>query len=409
MQAGQLRCGRALGAVEFRDVVRTMALEHHKWDAQVGDVCALAPFPIVLSRATWGDLARLAGALAAETSAVENELVHRPDLHAVLGITNELAPTVRRLTHGATPAASRIMRFDFHPTRDGWRVSEVNSDVPGGFTEASHFTSLVAGHTGEGVPTGDPAARWVDGIARCVQPRGTVVLLCAPGWVQDAQVVAHLAARFRQRGLTAHAASPHQLRWHDGAARVDADGASAHVDAIVRFYQAEWIARLPCRWQPLFVGGRTPVTNPACAVFTESKRLPLVWHELDADTTTWRRLLAESRDPRDSPKLLRGDWVLKPAFGNEGDDVAVASAMSRVEWTRHALRALFRPRRWIAQRRFRPVPVDTPLGPMNVCIGVYVVDGQVAGAYGRLARSAVVDFAAIDVPVLVENEPKKAD
>ncbi len=26
-----------------------MALEHHKWDAQVGDVAALAPFPVVLS------------------------------------------------------------------------------------------------------------------------------------------------------------------------------------------------------------------------------------------------------------------------------------------------------------------------------------------------------------------------
>lgn len=26
----------------------------------------------------------------------------------------------------------RLIRFDFHPTTDGWSVSEVNSDVPGG-------------------------------------------------------------------------------------------------------------------------------------------------------------------------------------------------------------------------------------------------------------------------------------
>ena len=32
----------------------------------------------------------------------------------------------------------RLMRYDFHPTvGGGWAVSEVNSDVPGGFAEAS--------------------------------------------------------------------------------------------------------------------------------------------------------------------------------------------------------------------------------------------------------------------------------
>jgi hypothetical protein len=140
-----IRCGRAVDPIAFREIVRTMALDHHKWDAQVGDVAALAPFPIVVRRAAWEDLCRLAGARAAETSAVEAELVIRPELHRVLGIPRPLDRALRELARGrATPSASRIMRFDFHPTREGWRVSEVNSDVPGGFTEAFHFTSLVA-------------------------------------------------------------------------------------------------------------------------------------------------------------------------------------------------------------------------------------------------------------------------
>lgn len=26
----------------------------------------------------------------------------------------------------------RFLRFDFHPTEEGWRLSEANTDVPGG-------------------------------------------------------------------------------------------------------------------------------------------------------------------------------------------------------------------------------------------------------------------------------------
>ena len=37
----------------------------------------------------------------------------------------------------------RLMRYDFHPTIDGkWAVSEVNSDVPGGFAESSLLPEL---------------------------------------------------------------------------------------------------------------------------------------------------------------------------------------------------------------------------------------------------------------------------
>jgi glutathionylspermidine synthase len=402
----ELRCGRVIEAGRFDAIKRSMALEHHKWDAQVGDVAALAPFPVVLSHGAWAELTQLASALASETVAIETELASRPELHAQLGLPRELERVLGELgRERATPAASRIMRFDFHPTHDGWRVSEVNSDAPGGFTEAHHFTTLVAEHTIEGVPTGDPAGRWVESIARTVGSGATVVLLNAPGWVQDAQVVTHLAARLRERGLGAHRASPHHLRWDSGYARLDSEFASTGVDAIVRFYQADWIARLGCEWRPLFVGGRTPVSNPAYAAWSESKRLPLLWRELDARTATWRRLLCETLDPRAARRLAGGDWVLKPAFGNEGDDVAVAGAMSRAAWLRRVLQALAQPRRWVAQRRFHAIPLPTPLGPMNVCIGVYVVDGEVSGAYGRLSPSAVIDFAAVDAAVLVANEP----
>ena len=61
---------------------------------------------------------------------------------------------------GATPAAARVMRFDFHWTPDGWRISEVNSDVPGGFSEASELPLLMTPHYPGAQAAGNPGAAW---------------------------------------------------------------------------------------------------------------------------------------------------------------------------------------------------------------------------------------------------------
>jgi glutathionylspermidine synthase len=390
----------------FADVVRTMALHHEKWDAQVGDFAALAPFPLVLAKSAWDRLASLAQALAYETLAMENELAGRPELWARLGVPVSLRRALRAdAEEPAAPAAARIMRFDFHPTEDGWRVSEVNSDVPGGFTESSRFAELIADGTGAGCPAGDAGHLWMETLVREVPTEGSVVLLSAPGWVEDAQVVAHLAARLRARGVRAYLLSPHQLRWVDRRAHFESDSRVVAADAIVRFYQAEWVAELACRdaWMPLFRGGRTPVSNPGCAALTESKRLPLLWAELDAPTAMWRGLTPEAFDPREARRLATGDWVLKPAFGNTGDGVLLRQRTSRSTWLRRSAAALVRPRRWVVQRRFPSIALESPMGPVHACVGVYVIDGQAAGAYGRVSSAAVIDYAAIDTAVLVEG------
>ncbi len=62
-----------------------------------------------------------------------------------------------------------------------------------------------------------------------------------------------------------------------------------------------------------------------------------------------------------------------------------------------------RPHRWVAQRCFQPVALETPTGPMYPCIGVYTVNGKAAGVYARVAPRPVIDFVAIDVALLVER------
>lgn len=395
----------ALDPAAFHAIRRTMELTHFKWDAQIGDETTLAPFPLLLARSTWNELAAAAERLARETLAAEREVLVRPELQRRIDLPRPLRALLGR---GAepTPAAARILRFDFHWTTDGWRVSEVNSDVPGGFTEAGNFTRLVAEHYPGARPAGDPAREIVAALARVAVEHRTVALMSAPGYIEDHQIIAHLAGHLRERGIAAHLISPHHLRWQGGRAHLATAWYSGPVDAVFRFYQAEWLAQLPrgVAWEPLFVGARAPVANPGSAALSESKRLPLVWDALAMALPTWRSLAPESREPREVPWRTDEGWVLKKAYSNTGDTVSIRSAMTARAFTRLSWQVRFAPDRWVAQRRFDVVPVASPLGAVHPCLGVYTVDGRAAGVYGRIARKAIIDFTAIDVAVLVQDE-----
>ncbi|NUP91036.1 MAG: glutathionylspermidine synthase, partial [Candidatus Sumerlaeia bacterium] len=62
----------------FTEVRRRAIFDCCKWDPQVEDVSVLAPYPLLLHRAAWRELAEAAEALAAETQTAERELLERP-------------------------------------------------------------------------------------------------------------------------------------------------------------------------------------------------------------------------------------------------------------------------------------------------------------------------------------------
>jgi glutathionylspermidine synthase len=396
----RLRLGRALEPGVLAELRRVMELRHFKWDAQVADGSSLAPHPLLLSHAAWHELAGLAERLFEETVRVEAELLARPSLHARLAVPRALR---RLLASGApTPAAARVMRFDFHPTADGWRVSEVNSDVPGGFTEATAFTALMAAQCPGTRAAGDPSRAVVDAIVGTVGEGATVALFNAPGHMEDHQVTAHLAAALRARRANAVVTSVQQLDWCDGRARVG----GKPIDAVYRFYQSEWLpGAAPARhWAPLFVDGRTPTVNPGTSVLTESKRVPLVWDQLRTAVPTWRQLLPATRALTDAPWRSDDAWLIKSAYCNTGDTVFVRAHLAPREWQRAVWAARLRPSRWVAQRRFVVTPLLHERGALHPCIGVYVVDGRAAGAYGRVSRGPIIDGLAQDIAVLLEDD-----
>jgi glutathionylspermidine synthase len=391
----------------FSGIRRKAILEHCKWDPQVGDTSTLADFPLLMSQDVWQELAETAEALCAEGIAAENELLHRPDVLERIGWPRKLRKILVRCGDTErTPATARTMRFDFHFTTEGWRISEVNSDVPGGFTEASSFTQMMAVHYAEAAPAGNPLEAWVESIVRAAGENSTIALLTAPGFMEDLQIMAYLAGHLRERGCQTHLAAPHQLGWRDGKACLRSSWHRGRADAIVRFYQGEWLAKLwrGIGWTNLFHGGQTPVANPGYAVVLENKRFPLVWDELQTPLPTWRKLLPETRDPREAPWQIDESWLVKTALCNTGDTVSIRSILDEMRWQHVSRQVRRRPVEWVAQRRFQTIPLETPMGMMHPCLGVYTINGRAAGCYARLSRGAVVDFAAVDVALLVEKK-----
>ncbi|HLH56340.1 MAG TPA: glutathionylspermidine synthase family protein [Verrucomicrobiae bacterium] len=399
-----IRAGSALDSETALDLRRRAALEGCKWDSQVGDVTTLAPFPLVMKRSVWDHLSARAEQLTAEAAEAEQEISGRPDLLRQLGLPRRLQAVLADEAP-LSPAAGRIIRFDFHLTTEGWRVSEANSDVPGGFSEASHFTAIMAEHFPGLEPAGNPGHQWCDALLGLIGSGGVVALLSAPGYMEDHQVVSFLATELRRRGCQAHLAKPEQIRWREGHAYLDTLWYRGPLDAVVRFYQAEWICRLPesACWQQFFRGGKTPVANPALATITESKRFPLLWDKLSVDLPTWRALLPETRDPRQVAWSGDDGWLVKTAMCNTGDTVSIRQLMPAKQWLRTRFNVLLKPNQWVAQRRFESVPVPTPAGQRHVCIGVYTINGRTAGAYARVAEKPLIDFAAVDVALLVEQ------
>jgi glutathionylspermidine synthase len=394
-----LRAGAPIDRDQFMAIRTELLLKHCKWDPQVGDISTLAAFPLLIESKQWRELESLAEQLTAELLDAESELLHRDGLHRALTIPRAL----RRLLHDATrisptPSAVRVMRFDFHWTESGWQISEVNADVPGGFSEASEFTRLMS----EALPAlstpGNPAAAWAARISS-VAAGQPVALLAAPGFMEDQQVISYLARVLRNCRIEAWLARPQQLQWKQGWALLN----DRPLGAIVRFYQAEWLPQLPRRslWQFLLAGGCTPVSNPAACIFGESKRFPIVWDRLQAKLPTWQRLLPETRDPREIPWRTDDSWLIKTAWCNTGDTVSSREWTPAKEWRKASWSATFFPRQWVAQRRFQPQPLASPMGEIYPCIGVYTIDGAACGAYTRISTHPVIDHRAIDAALLI--------
>ena len=79
--------------------------------------------------------------------------------------------------------------------------------------------------------------------------------------------------------------------------------------------------------------------------------------------------------------------MIKPALGRVGEGIGMPGLVTGKEWREIRRGARWFPSHVVAQRRFHPTSIVIGGIARYPCLGVYTVDGRVAGAYGRLAQN----------------------
>ncbi|NLK86143.1 MAG: glutathionylspermidine synthase family protein [Clostridiaceae bacterium] len=376
----------------------------YKWDPQVGDHNTIAKHVVLMDQETAGQLETWAEQLSEETMLMEEAFVHKPELAKKLGLPRKVLKALGRISNYDRSQNIRLMRFDFHPTTDGWAVSEVNSDVPGGLAEASILPQIACEYFDGYEPRRHIGESLLQAFSANVDKGGVIAFVHATSYSDDRQVMEFLSDFFQAHGYRTVFAAPDHIVWKDNNAVCIIEGREGHIDGIVRFFPLEWLTNLPRRsdWKGYF-DCRTASCNHPVAIFTQSKRLPLVWDQLGVDVPTWKKLLPETRDPK-SVKLQDVEWIYKPALGRVGDGISIKGAISEKERLHIVKAARSDPGNWLAQRKFTSRPLTDVNGEVyHLCVGVFTVNGKSTGLYGRISPYPRIDDRAKDIPLLVSK------
>lgn len=382
--------------------------------------------PFVLARSEAGALAEAACAVAAVLDSVVQAFARDPALGGQLGMD----PTLAAIARLDAPRWLVLARADVFRCldHDDPQVCELNCDTPTGLAECVALGRLgAAARPGLIDPSAGLGRRWLEAIAAGFPEDGrrpVVGLVDPTEMTEDLGHVRLLTRWLGEAGAEVVRGSPFNLHACPGG-RVGLFGTPC--DILVRHYKTDWwasrAASSPWADQPpppdaaplarplhliaeAMQAGTVVVVNPWGAAVAQSKRaLALPWEQpslFDAATlAAARRFLPEGRFLENlAPERLlreRADWVLKGAWGCEGDEVLVGRDTTPGLWAESLRQAV--PGRWLAQRAFEPQP-DAAGRQANH--GVFLIGGLPSGLYTRLSHGATAGNA-LAVPTLVER------
>lgn len=379
----------------------------YKWDPQFLDHNTVAKYALVITPEEYQELEQLTESLDRETRAAEDFLNEHLELAKPLHLTKRLTKEVQMMKNYDAEKHVRLMRYDFHPTMDGkWAVSEVNSDVPGGFAEGSLMPQAAINVLPNmGYSYKNFGIVLVEALAKKIPAGGRIALVHCTCYSDDRQIMQFLGEQLEQRGFSVIYMAADHLQFEDTKAYSLLDGNEGLVDAIVRFTPLEWLTKMKTKhWQGYFDTTTTSCNHPV-AIFAQSKRFPFVWNMLEEngiDMTTWRALLPDTIDVKDA-KGKEG-YIYKPVYGRVGENISIKESCSEDEYKMIMREVKLLPQTYIAQKRFISKPLEGVDGKeYHVCLGSYTVDGKHAGFYARISDTPRIDSNAADIPVLIEG------
>ena len=383
-------------------------LDCYKWDPQFCDNNTVAKYALVLSEKEHEELKLLTEKLIKETTEAENFLNKNLKYTKALEIPNKFRSDIKSMKNYNPDKHIRLMRFDFHPTLENkWAVSEVNSDVPGGFAEATLMNrkslEYLSNENYYAISFGDFLA---DAIKKKVRQGGRIMLVHCTSYSDDRQVMQFLGDKLSGMGYEVIYAAADQLKFENGKAISILNNREGEVDGIIRFSPLEWVADMKTKnWHGYF-DTETVSCNHPIAIFAQTKRFPFVWDLLESkgiDLSTWRELLPETLEVND--KKVDDKFIYKPVYGRVGENISIKEACKDDEYKKILKDVKRHPKKYLAQKKFNSRPLTNEDGEeFHVCIGSYGVENSHAGYYARISRSPRIDSYAADIPVLIEKE-----
>lgn len=383
-------------------------LDCYKWDPQFCDNNTVAKYALVLSEKEHEELKLLTEKLIKETTEAENFLNKNLKYTKALEIPNKFRSDIKSMKNYNPDKHIRLMRFDFHPTLENkWAVSEVNSDVPGGFAEATLMNrkslEYLSNENYYAISFGDFLA---DAIKKKVRQEGRIMLVHCTSYSDDRQVMQFLGDKLSGMGYEVIYAAADQLKFENGKAISILNNREGEVDGIIRFSPLEWVADMKTKnWHGYF-DTETVSCNHPIAIFAQTKRFPFVWDLLESkgiDLSTWRELLPETLEVND--KKVDDKFIYKPVYGRVGENISIKEACKDDEYKKILEDVKRHPKKYLAQKKFNSRPLTNEDGEeFHVCIGSYGVENSHAGYYARISGSPRIDSYAADIPVLIEKE-----
>lgn len=404
---------------EYEEYRLNLMFDCYKWDPQFYDNNTVAKYALVITEEEHKQLVMLTEALDKETRAAEQFLNNHQELVAPLKLTRQLRGDIGRMGNYNPDQHIRLTRYDFHPVSDvegGWAISEVNSDVPGGFAEASlmprvaieclnkaqNIEQIMEKPSYHFVSFGDVM---VEAVKKKVKAGGRIMLVHCTCYSDDRQVMQYLGDRLVSEGYQVIYGAVEHVSFKDNKAYCVLDGNEGELDAIFRFTPLEWFKDIkPKRWQGYF-DTETVSCNHPVAIYAQTKRFPFVWDTLEGNginMTTWRSLLPETLDVKSSAG--REGYIYKPAYGRVGDGISIREALNIKEYEKIMKDVGRHPSRYVAQKKFASIPLKGENGEeFHVCLGSYAIDGAHGGYYARISKTPRIDSNAADIPVLIEG------
>ena len=391
---------------KFKEYRSSAIFDCYKWDPQFLDSNTVARYALVLSEEEYKEVSKLTEELDMETRNAEEFLNRNLHLTKPLALPKKIHNELKRMTNYDSKNNVRLMRYDFHPTTSGeWAVSEVNSDVPGGFAEASLLPKLVMKYVKGSYYSIDFGDILSKAIASKIAPNSTIMFVHCTSFSDDRQVMQFIGDKMESMGFKSLYGAADHLKFENKQAISVLNNNEGKVDFIFRFTPLEWLRAIkPKTWDGYF-DTITPSCNHPVAIFAQTKRFPLIWDCLKKNglkLDCWEKLLPNTIEVKNS-KGKEG-YIFKPACGRVGESISIKEACEKDEY-KEILRDVRRhPRRYLAQKKFLSEPIKDENGEeFHVCLGSYTIDCKHAGFYARISTKNRIVSDAQDIPVIIER------